>query len=565
MTRYRLLPYRLYGACLLLGLLFSCGKSANAPVPPPTQPTVYPVLVSVLLEGSSLSSNRYNVSANPVLQLTLSTPVSKNSVAAALTLTTSGGLAVPLTLSYLQHDSVIVAQPQSALPYLTKYTLQISTALQSAAGNSLKAPFTGSFVTRLDSSDKFPRITDSALLTLVEKQTFSYFWDFGHPVSGMARERASNPDLVTTGGSGFGIMALLAGVQRQFITRAQALDRISTIAGFLSTQATRYHGAFPHWMNGSTGATVPFSSQDDGADLVETSYMMAGLLCARTFFNSPSDSSEIRLRSTINALWNGVEWTFFTQGGQQVLYWHWSPDYGWSSNQQINGWNEAMIVYILAASSPVDSNRIAKTVYDNGWAAGGSIKNGNAYFGITLPLGPAQGGPLFFAHYSFLGINPTGLSDGYANYWTQNTAHTMSNYQYCLANPQGYYGYSPLCWGLTASDEQNGYSAHAPGADDGVISPTAAISSMPYAPAQSMDALRFFYYTLGDRTWGTYGFRDAFNLSTPWFDQDYLAIDQGPEVVMIENYRSGLIWQLLMGCPEIKTGLKALGFQGPLL
>jgi hypothetical protein len=233
-------------------------------------------------------------------------------------------------------------------------------------------------------------------------------------------------------------------------------------------------------------------------------------------------------------------------------------------NFQVKGWNEALIVYVLAASSNTDS--ITSIVYHNGWANNGGIRNGNSYYGIQLPLGPASGGPLFFAHYSFLGIDPAGLTDLYANYFTQNTAHTQINYNYCKANPKNYYGYSALCWGLTASDDNiNGYSAHAPDNDDGVITPAAAVSSLPYTPVESMNALKFFYYTLGDKIWKEYGFTDAFNLNDVWFADSFLAIDQGPEIVMIENYRGGLLWNLFMSCPEIKRGMKQLGFQSPNL
>jgi len=244
-----------------------------------------------------------------------------------------------------------------------------------------------------------------------------------------------------------------------------------------------------------------------------------------------------------------------------VLYWNWSPNYQFAINVPVQGWNEALITYVLAASSP--ANAISKTVYDNGWARNGGIANGKTFYGIRLPLGPDYGGPLFFAHYSFLGIDPRGLSDAYADYWTQDTAHARINYLYSVDNPKHYNGYSSSCWGLTASDEQGGYSAHAPGNDDGVITPTAAVASLPYTPVESMNAIRFFYYKLGDKLWGNYGFIDAFNLTNIWFDGDFLAIDQGPEIVMIENYRSGLLWNLFMSCPEIKTGMKTLGFQGP--
>jgi len=477
---------------------------------------------------------------------------------------TGGGIVVADNYSYTNNDSTLIISPASTLGSVTTYSLTVSTGLKSSTGSSLTSQIAINFVTAIDSTDKFPQITDSALLTLVEQQTFKYFYDFAHPISGMARERNSDGQTVTTGGTGFGIMALIVGVQRNFITRAQALSRIDTIVNFLTNKAQRYNGVFPHWMDGSTGATIPFSTNDNGADLVETSYLMQGLLTARQFFNS-GDPAEVALHAVINNLWNGVEWNWFRQGGQNVLYWHWSPTVGFAIGQQIGGWDEAMIVYALAASSTIDSNRIPKIVYDNGWAMNGNIKNGSSYYGFTLPLGPPYGGPLFFAHYSFLGVNPNNLTDSYADYWMQNQNQSMINYSNCVANPHQFNGYSSSVLGLTASDEQGGYSAHSPTNDDGVISTTAAISSIPYTPTQSMNAIRFFYYKLGDKIWGNYGFVDAFNLTNVWFANSYLAIDQGPEIIMIENYRSGLLWNLFMSSPEIKTGMKNLGFQSPNL
>ncbi|MBS1662635.1 MAG: beta-glucosidase [Bacteroidetes bacterium] len=408
-----------------------------------------------------------------------------------------------------------------------------------------------------DTADKFPCISDSALLDLIQKQTLTYFYDFGHPVSGLSRERTSSGDLVTSGGSGFGIMSLLVGANRSFITRTQALSRVQTMVQFLSdtNKVHRYHGAFPHWLNGATGATIPFSAKDNGGDIVETAYLLQGLLCARQYFTEATG-----LRDSINKIWQTVDWNWYRQNNQNTLYWNWSPDQAWVVNVQVNGWNEALITYVLAASSP---NPIPKIVYDNGWARNGGIISGTTFYGTRLPLGPTYGGPLFFAHYSFLGIDPRNLSDAYANYWTQDTAHTRINYQYCVANPGKYTGYSSNCWGLTASDEQGGYSAHSPTNDNGTISPTAAVSSIPYTPTESMNAIRYFYYKIGDKTWGQYGFTDAFHLGNQWFDNDRLAIDQGPQIIMIENYRSGLLWNLFMSCPEIKTGLKNLGFQAP--
>jgi hypothetical protein len=262
----------------------------------------------------------------------------------------------------------------------------------------------------------------------------------------------------------------------------------------------------------------------------------------------------------INTLWESVEWSWYTQGGQDVLYWHWSPNYGWEMNHKITGWNEALIIYVLAASS--NNHSIDADVYTKGWSRNGAMVNtgGNSYYGFTLPLRNDMGGPLFFSHYSFLGLDPRSLSDQFANYWEQNVNHSKINHAYCTDNPQKYVSYSDQCWGLTASDGFSGYSAHSPNNDRGVITPTAALSSMPYTPEESMKALHFFYYTLGDKLWGEYGFYDAFDFTNGWVADSYLAIDQGPIVVMIENYRTNLLWDLFMSCPEVQAGLTKLGF-----
>ena len=500
----------------------ACKKSSNAGSGTGT------FYESFTVNGSNNNSLNYtNVNATPIISFSFSSPVQQSGIAANFSMVDNSNSAVPVSVSLQNSDSVVVVKPTTSLKGFSKYTVSVSSGLLSSTKGTLINPVSVSLTTGIDSTDKFSQIADTALLTLVQQQTFKYFWDYGHPVSGLARERYSNANLVTTGGSGFGVMAILVGAQRNFISRNDALTRITTIVNFLTNNATRYHGAFSHWMDGGTGATIPFSSQDDGGDIVETSYMMEGLLCARQFFNSTSDSTEINLRNNINNIYNGIQWNWYRQNGQNVLYWNWSPDQGFVVNVPVRGWNEALITYVLAASSPDDTNTIPKVVYDDGWAGNGSLKNGKTFYGVQLPLGPDYGGPLFFAHYSFLGINPNSLTDVYANYWTQNVAHSQINYNYCVANPQKFYGYSNLCWGLTASDESGGYSAHAPDNDDGVISPTAAISSLPYTPTQSMDAIRFFYYKLGDKIWKDYGFVDAFNLGTAWFDYDFLAIDQG--------------------------------------
>lgn len=503
------------------------------------------------------------VGTKPIIKISFISPVTQASATSNITLAeTISSKNIPLDFAFERNDSVVVITPKNSLSPLVKYSLQVLPDFLSKTNVKLNANIQVNLTTSVDNSDKFPIISDSLLLDLVQRQTFKYFWDFGHPVSGMARERNTSGDLVTSGGTGFGIMAIIVGIERKFITRKQGLDRLNTMTDFLQNSAIKYHGAFPHWLNGATGATIPFSTKDDGADLVETSYLMQGLLTARQYFNA-NEADEILLKNKINVLWNAVEWNWFTKNNESTLYWHWSPKYNWDMNVKLSGWNEALITYVLAESSPNFS--ISKTVYNEGWARNGQMKNGKQFYGITLPLGTDLGGPLFFAHYSFLGINPKGLTDAYANYDTQNVAHSLINYNYCKANPKKFSGYSENCWGLTASDEKNGYSAHEPNNDNGTISPTAALSSMPYTPKESMQALRFFYYKLGDKIWKNYGFVDAFNLTDVWFADSFLAIDQGPIIIMIENQRSQLLWKLFMSCPEVKMGMKKTGFTSPNL
>jgi hypothetical protein len=552
-----------WGFIFLGTMLGGCGKKSSTTPPPPPPPPPALSSKSVTVNGNTIASINNNINVSPAIKFSFSAPLDHTSVSSNFSFADKSGAAVTFSSTYINSDSTVVIQPSAPLNYITKYVVAVSTALKSKAGGALQTGISVNFATQIDSTDKFPRVADDALLNLVQQQTFKYFWDFGHPVSGMALDRNTSVDVVTTGGTGFGVMSIIAAVSRNFITRTEGLQRINTIVSFLKNNCTRYHGAFSHWINGTTGTTVPFSTTDDGADLVETSLLMEGLLCARQYFNT-SDANEVSLRANINVLWNGIEWNWFRQGGQDVLYWHWSPTYSFQINQPVKGWNEALIVYALAASSNMDS--IPKIVYDNGWASNGGMKNGNTYYGIQLPLGPDLGGPLFFSQYSFLGINPHDLTDAYANYFTQNTDQSLIDYNYCISLSPDTFGYSTVNWGLTASDDDiSGYDAHAPGNDDGVITPSAAISSLPYTPVQSMNALKFFYYTLGDKLWKQYGFVDAFNLNDTWFADSFLAIDQGPQVVMIENYRSGLLWNLFMSCPEIKRGMKQLGFQSPNL
>ncbi|MDN3491125.1 glucoamylase family protein [Winogradskyella bathintestinalis] len=411
-------------------------------------------------------------------------------------------------------------------------------------------------------------LTDDELMDLTQERTFKYFWDFAESNSGAARERyhtndpSNSQNVVTTGGSGFGLMAILVGIERGYISRTEGLSRLSQILTFFEN-ADRFHGAWSHWIDGTNGNTIPFSPEDDGGDLVETAFLVQGLICVKEYFEGGSTEEEA-LAAQADMLWKGVEWDWYTQN-QNTLYWHWSPNNAFAMNLKLKGHNETMIAFILGAASP--DYTIPAETYHEGYANNGNIVSAANQFDIPLILDHAGSGtgPLFWAHYSFLGLNPTNLSDQYANYWSLNVNHTNINYQHCVNNPNSYVDYGEDCWGLTASYSRNsdgstGYSAHDPENDLGIISPTAAISSIPYTPEKSLAAMHYFY-SKKDILLGPAGFYDAFSPHyNDWVTERYLAIDQGPEIIMIENYRTGLLWSLFMQNGDVQNGLDALGF-----
>lgn len=407
-------------------------------------------------------------------------------------------------------------------------------------------------------------LTDEAMLDTLQRAFFNYMWDGADSRSGLAYERIhmdgdygyNDPTIITTGGSGFGIAGIIVAMERGWISRSAGVERLQKIVAFLK-RANKFHGVWPHWLYPS-GRVAPFSTKDDGGDLVESSFLMQGLLCARQYMN-PDNETEKQLIDGINELWEGMEFDWYRKNNSDVLYWHWSPNYGWEMNLPIRGYNECMIVYVLAASSP--THACPASCYHKGWAREGAIRSNAAPYGYPLQLAhngaESTGGPLFWAHYSWIGLCPKGLSDQYADYWTAMCSHAMSDYAYCVANPKGYTNYSDSCWGLTAGYSPDGYSAHAPNNDLGVITFTAALSSFPYTPQQSMAAARY-WYKKKNLLWGEYGFYDGYSATARWYPQWYLAIDQLTVAPMIENYRTGLLWRLFMSCPEIQEGLQKL-------
>jgi hypothetical protein len=493
-----------------------------------------------------------NVPLNSLFEITFSLPIKVSAISSPPVVINAPIGSVPVSAEWTSGNTVLKFSNTEKLDGIARHAIHISAEVQGPDGEEY-AGGSEVFYTVVDPDPVFPIISDEELLTLTQEQTFKYFWDFGHPASGMARERNTSGNTVTTGGSGFGVMAIVVGMERNFVTRAEGVARLDKIVNFLET-ADRFHGAWSHWVDGNTGHVIPFGTKDNGGDLVETSFLVQGLLTARQYLQA-SDTTGNNLINRITNLWKGVEWDWYRKNNSNVLYWHWSPNYNWDMNFPMYGYFEEQITYFLAAASPTHS--IPKVVYTNGYGKNGSIVKNNTYYGITLPLETPA--PLFWVQYSYLGLNPH-FSDDYANYWEQNVNATLINRAYCIDNPKNFVGYSAQCWGLTASDNESGYSAHSPGNDLGVITPTAALSSFPYTPAESMDALKFFYYSIGDKMWGPYGFYDAFNITDGWYATSTLAIDQGPIIIMIENYRTGLLWNLFMSAPEVQAGKTVLGF-----
>ena len=447
------------------------------------------------------------------------------------------------------HDQDSYTDPSGAgSPRYWYYVAAVIDGEESEPSNTVSALYNG--------------YTDEELMDIVQQVTFWYFWNYGHPNCGMAREGwgfGHSSEIVTTGGTGMGLMTIVVAVERGFVDRADAADRVLTILSFLEDNATRYHGAWSHHINGTTGATIPFSTMDDGGDLVETAFLVQGMLTARQYFDDPVDPVESEIRTRATRLWEEVEWTWYRRyTWSDVLYWHWSPIYDWGMNMPIRGYNEAMIVYILAVASP--TYPMPASCYNNGWIGSGYL-NGNNYYGYDQCAGPTMGGPLFFTHYSFLGLDPRHKRDAYCDYFENSRNISLIHQAYSMDNPNDFAGYSEWVWGLTASFDPFGYDAHSPTNDNGTITPTAAISAMPYTPAESLVTLRHFYDTYGVQLWGPYGFYDAFNPEESWYASGYVAIDEGTIVPMIENYRSQLCWRLFMANPEIKPALLSMGWQ----
>jgi hypothetical protein len=442
------------------------------------------------------------------------------------------------------------------------------TALDLAGNESAPSPVSTRARTRA--------FTDDELLTMVQEANFRYYWEAAHPKAGLAPEvLPGDANLLALGGSGFGVMALLVAAEREFVSRKEVAERMLKIVRFLE-RADRFHGVWPHFLDGDTGRAIPFFGKyDNGGDLVETAFMIQALLAARQYFDG-NDAVEREIRDTVTKLWREVEWSWYRQRpDSDVLYWHWSPDYGFHINHPLIGWNETMIIYLLAIASPTHS--VPAELYHTGWAGkserniryreqwgrtttGSRFTNGNTFYGIKLDVGVGNGSDLFFAHFSYMGFDPRGIRDRYTNYFENNRAIALINHAYCVENPRGFDGYGADTWGLSAGINSGG-GRPLPRDDNGTINVMASLASMPYTPQESLAALKHYYRDLGAKIWNIYGFHDGFNETQNWFEEVYMALNQAPITVMIENHRTGLVWKHFMANPEIQPALDAIGFE----
>ncbi len=410
------------------------------------------------------------------------------------------------------------------------------------------------------------------LLTYIQKSHFEYMWSGAGVGSGLARVRyfPSDPShdagTITTGASGFGIMGIIVGIERGFISRSEGLERLGKIVSFLE-KAERWHGMYPHWMDDSTGKTIAFAGsdgEDNGADIVETAFLASGLLCARQYLiDGPEDGHALAKR--MDAIWKGMEWNWFA-AEDGCLIWHWSPTVGFRKNMRIQGYNECLLPYVLAASSPDFALPEPKKSYEAGWCRGGVIVNPGERYGIPFVVkhnsGDNEVGPMFWTAFSYAGLCPEGLVDGSGiDYGAAVRNHALIQYNYCVENPKGWSCYGPDCWGMSAgytSNETTDYQAMRTNNDKGVVTISAALAAMPYTPEQSIAAAKHYYWDIAGQA-GPWGFWDSYS-DKEGVVKRYLANNQCIVVPMIENYRTGLLWKLFMSSPDIRTGLDKLGF-----
>jgi hypothetical protein len=418
-------------------------------------------------------------------------------------------------------------------------------------------------------------------LDSLSHRTFNYFWELADSNTAQIPDRWPSKSFSSIAATGFGITSYLIGVERGYITREQAAARILKTIRFLdelptgdsTTGVAGYKGFFYHFIDMKTGLRF----QEVELSTIDTGLLISGILSAQSYFDQDNET-EKEIRSRADAMYKAIEWDW-AMNNDKTMSMGWHPESGFI-DARWRGYNEAMILYVLALGSPTH------TIPVESWTAWTSTYQWANYYGQEH----VNFGPLFGHQYSHMYIDFRGIYDSYMkakgiDYFENSKRATYANREYCMANPGHFKGYSSTIWGLTACDGPGnsekinpnvafmGYSARGAAQyylqDDGTIAPTAAGGSLAFAPEICIPALQAMHDQYGDKIYNRYGFKDAFNLSIEnkdgtigWIDTDYIGIDQGPIVIQLENYRSEFVWNLMKKNPYIVAGLKKAGFTG---
>jgi hypothetical protein len=401
-------------------------------------------------------------------------------------------------------------------------------------------------------------LDDEAFLDLVQRTAFDYFWYESNPANGLIKDRSGAPSLSSVAAVGFGLSAVTVGIDRGWISREAGSARVVTTLEFLwgspqgpEADATGYRGFYYHFLDLQSGRRFG----DAELSTIDTALLLAGVLHARQYFDQDG-ATEARIRTLADELYARVEWPWMQVRSAKICH-GWDPEGGFLPYDW-GGYNESMILYLLALGSPTSP------ISPEAWTTWTSSYSWETHYGQAFVVFP----PLFGHQYSHVWVDFRGIQDAYMrdkglDYFENSRRATLANRAYAIANPLGWADYGSNVWGLTASDIPATYRARgAPPAenDDGTITPTAAGGSFAFTPRESLAALRHMYDAYRTRIWGPYGFKDAFNPSAQWFATDYLGIDQGPIVLMIENSRTGRIWDVFMRHPAVQRGLARAGF-----
>lgn len=422
---------------------------------------------------------------------------------------------------------------------------------------------------------------ESPFLDSLSERTFHYFWDLADPVSAQVPDRWPSESFSSIAATGFGLTAYLVGVERGYITRQQAAERVLKTLKFLQdapkgdskSGVIGFRGFFYHFIDMRTGLRF----KEVELSTIDTGLLMAGILSCQTYFDG-DNNTENQIRAIADALYRAVEWDW-ALNDKKCMSMGWNPESGFL-DAQWKGYNEAMVLLVMALGSPTHP------IPEGSWQEWTKTYKWGKYYDQEM----VNFGPLFGHQYSHMYIDFRGIQDAYMkekgiDYFENSRRATYANRAYCINNPSGFTGYSENVWGLTACDGPGnegksdpnisfmGYSARGAAkwyvVDDGTIAPTAAGGSIPFAPEICIPALEEMHNKYGSMIYDKYGFKDAFNLSFPrtdgqhgWVDQDYLGIDEGPIVIQIENYRNELVWNLMKKNPYIVDGLKKAGFTG---